>query len=104
MNLSYSSNVKYDSYFKAFFNVKLYEISSFTLNENNFLSSSKSITNGIKYDSETEKEFAQSMDINDDVEIYAKLPKTYKIPTPLGNYSPDWAIVCKKENNEQEER
>ena len=79
-----------------------FDISGQQLNENNFLSSSKSITNGIKYDSETEKEFAQSMDINDDVEIYAKLPKTYKIPTPLGNYSPDWAIVCKKENNEQE--
>ena len=77
-------------------------VSGQQLNENNFLSSSKSITNGIKYDSEIEKEFAENMDINDDVEIYAKLPKTYKIPTPLGNYSPDWAIVCKKENNEQE--
>ncbi|MDY2887786.1 MAG: DEAD/DEAH box helicase family protein, partial [Malacoplasma sp.] len=53
-----------------------FNISGQQLNENNFLSSNKAITNGIKYDSEIEKAFAKSMDINDDIEIYAKLPKT----------------------------
>ena len=28
--------------------------------------------------------------------VYAKLPRTFQIPTPVGNYAPDWAIVMKK--------
>ena len=31
--------------------------------------------------------------------MYAKLPRTYKIPTPLGDYSPDWAICFKPDAN-----
>ena len=30
---------------------------------------------------------------NGEVTVYAKLPNGFKIPTPLGNYNPDWAIV-----------
>lgn len=33
------------------------------------------------------------MDNADEVCVYAKLPKTFYIPTPVGNYSPDWAIA-----------
>lgn len=29
--------------------------------------------------------------------VYAKLPKGFHIPTPMGNYSPDWAIAFEKE-------
>ena len=29
--------------------------------------------------------------------VYAKLPRTFQIPTPVGNYSPDWAIVMEKD-------
>ena len=28
--------------------------------------------------------------------VYAKLPRTFQIPTPVGNYAPDWAIAMKK--------
>ena len=40
-----------------------------------------------------EKRFAQSLDRAEEVAVYAKLPKGFKIPTPVGNYSPDWAIA-----------
>lgn len=40
-----------------------------------------------------ERKFAESLDGADEVFIYAKLPKGFHIPTPVGNYSPDWAIV-----------
>lgn len=40
-----------------------------------------------------EKRFAQDMDASAEVNIYAKLPKGFSIPTPVGHYSPDWAIV-----------
>ncbi len=40
-----------------------------------------------------EKTFAESLDAADEVCVYAKLPKGFHIPTPVGNYSPDWAIA-----------
>lgn len=41
----------------------------------------------------TERKFAESMDRAEEVCVYAKLPKGFFIPTPVGNYSPDWAIA-----------
>ena len=49
-------------------------------------------TDGTAEDS-VERRFAQSLDGSQDVFIYAKLPKGFAIPTPVGHYSPDWAIV-----------
>ena len=40
-----------------------------------------------------ERKFAESLDAADEVCVYAKLPKGFRIPTPVGNYSPDWAIA-----------
>ena len=40
-----------------------------------------------------ERKFAESLDGAEEVFIYAKLPKGFYIPTPVGHYSPDWAIV-----------
>ena len=43
-----------------------------------------------------ERQFAEALDGAAEVCAYAKLPKTYVIPTPVGNYSPDWAIAFKE--------
>lgn len=43
-----------------------------------------------------ERKFAEDMDLADEVCVYAKLPKGFSIPTPVGNYSPDWAIAFHK--------
>ena len=40
-----------------------------------------------------ERKFAENLDGAEEVFIYAKLPKGFFIPTPVGHYSPDWAIV-----------
>ena len=40
-----------------------------------------------------ERKFAQDLDAAVEVCVYAKLPKGFHIPTPVGNYSPDWAIA-----------
>jgi type III restriction enzyme len=40
-----------------------------------------------------ERRFAEDLDQAEEVCVYAKLPKGFAIPTPLGNYSPDWAIA-----------
>lgn len=43
----------------------------------------------------TERKFVSDLDSSEDVVVYAKLPKGFSIPTPVGNYSPDWAIAFK---------
>lgn len=54
----------------------------------------KHITPYVVVDSDTEKNFAIGLERNDgDVCAYAKLPRSFKIPTPVGDYSPDWAIA-----------
>lgn len=54
----------------------------------------KHITPYVVVDSDTEKNFAIGLERNDgDVCVYAKLPRSFKIPTPVGDYSPDWAIA-----------
>lgn len=49
-------------------------------------------TDGIAEQS-IERRFAQDLDAAEEVCVYAKLPKGFHIPTPVGNYSPDWAIA-----------
>lgn len=53
----------------------------------------KSVFDAVVYDSETERLFAEEMERNDAVRVYAKLPGWFTIPTPLGTYNPDWAVV-----------
>lgn len=49
-------------------------------------------TDGIAEES-VERRFVKDLDTADEVCVYAKLPKGFHIPTPVGNYSPDWAIA-----------
>lgn len=47
-------------------------------------------------DSKVEGEFVQELDTSSEVVVYAKLPKGFLIPTPVGDYNPDWAISFKE--------
>lgn len=44
-------------------------------------------------DSKVEREFAEELDASTEVKVYAKLPRGFAIPTPVGDYNPDWAIA-----------
>ncbi len=44
-------------------------------------------------DSKNEREFVRELDASTEVVVYAKLPRGFFIPTPVGNYNPDWAIA-----------
>ena len=48
-------------------------------------------------DSTIERNFVGNLDASAEVVVYAKLPKTFFIPTPVGNYNPDWAIAFKQD-------
>ena len=56
----------------------------------------KNVQDYVFEDSKGERKFAEDLDNADEVVVYAKLPKGFYIPTPVGNYSPDWAIAFKK--------
>ena len=58
----------------------------------------KHIKKFLKYDSKVELELAKDMDKSNDIIVYAKLPRAYRIPTPVGYYSPDWAILFDNKN------
>lgn len=49
-------------------------------------------------DSNIEREFVKELDASSDVVVYAKLPRGFLIPTPVGDYNPDWAISFKDGN------
>ena len=59
-------------------------------------SSKKSIMDYVFADSDGEREFAKDLDAATEVCVYAKLPRSFQIPTPVGNYAPDWAIAFNK--------
>jgi len=44
-------------------------------------------------DSKVEREFVEELDASTEVTVYAKLPRGFAIPTPVGDYNPDWAIA-----------
>ncbi len=77
---------------------QVHEDNIFTINnfqgslEENVLKVKKHIYDYVKTDSQTERKFAQELEAGE-VSIYAKLPRGFSIPTPIGNYNPDWAIV-----------
>ena len=56
----------------------------------------KHITDYVFSDSQGERQFAHDLDEAKEVVVYAKLPRSFQIPTPVGNYAPDWAIAMQQ--------
>ena len=62
----------------------------------------KSLYNYVVYDSSSiEKPYAVELDRSEQVKVFAKLPKGFKIDTPLGSYNPDWAYVEEGDDGQQ---
>ena len=53
------------------------------------------------YDSKNEAAFAESLEKFAVVKVYAKLPRWFQVPTPLGAYSPDWAVLIERDEGER---
>lgn len=62
----------------------------------NAMRTKKNIYDHLIYDSTKERDFAAKLDLDNKVVVYVKLPKTFFISTPMGHYSPDWAIAFKE--------
>ncbi|HYD51141.1 MAG TPA: DEAD/DEAH box helicase family protein [Gemmatimonadaceae bacterium] len=53
----------------------------------------KSVYEYVVTDSKIERSFVEKLDVSDEVVVYSKLPRGFFIPTPVGDYNPDWAIA-----------
>jgi len=68
---------------------------------NMLLDTKRSIYEHVIYDSDTERKFAEALETNDGVVLYTKLPSWFKVPTPLGPYTPDWAILFDQDGEQR---
>jgi len=68
--------------------------------KNMLLDTQKSIYEHVVYDSTTERDFADRLEKNDAIKLYAKLPGWFKVPTPLGTYNPDWAVLVEEDGTQ----
>ena len=60
----------------------------------------KSVHEQVIYQSGTERTFAEQLEMNEAIKVYAKLPGWFRVPTPLGPYNPDWAVLAEKDGAE----
>ena len=68
----------------------------------NMFAAEKSVYEHVIYDSAgIERGFAEQLEKNEAVKVYAKLPGWFKVPTPLGTYNPDWAVLVDKDGEER---
>ncbi|MDD5033485.1 MAG: restriction endonuclease subunit R, partial [Methylococcaceae bacterium] len=68
----------------------------------NMLAVEKSVYEHVVYDSSgVERGFAEQLEKNEAVKVYAKLPGWFKVPTPLGAYNPDWAVLVEQDGAER---
>jgi type III restriction enzyme len=81
---------------------ELFEREELTGYLKNCLPSQKSVYEMVVFDSEgVEKSFAEELERNKAVKVYAKLPGWFRIPTPLGTYNPDWAVLVEQDGEER---
>ena len=69
--------------------------------QNMLMNTGKSVYEHVVYDSEPERDFADQLEKNDAIKVYAKLPGWFKVPTPLGTYNPDWAVLVDRDGQER---
>lgn len=60
-------------------------------------SEGSSLYDHVLYESGVEKSFVEDLEARHDVRLYLKLPRWFTVPTPVGSYNPDWAIVMENE-------
>ena len=81
---------------------ELFEKEELTGYLKNTLETQKSVYQHVVYDSAgVERRFAEDLEANEAVKVYAKLPGWFKVPTPLGTYNPDWAVLVESDGQEK---
>ena len=85
----------------AYYAQELFEQEELTGYLKNMLEAEKSVHEQVIYESDTEARFADDLEKNAAVKLYAKLPGWFTVPTPLGSYNPDWAVLIDTDEGER---
>ena len=80
---------------------ELFETKELTGYLKNMLNTTKSVYENIVYESAVERRFADQLEQNEAVKVYAKLPGWFQVMTPLGGYNPDWAVLINSDVGER---
>jgi type III restriction enzyme len=80
---------------------ELFEQEELTGYLKNLIEAKKSVYEDVVYESDVEAAFTDQLEKNTDIKVYAKLPGWFKVPTPLGSYNPDWAVLVEKDGAER---
>jgi len=86
---------------ECFYAQELYEYEELTGYLKNMIDAEKSVYEKVIFDSGIEAEFADQLEKHEEVKVYAKLPGWFTVPTPLGNYNPDWAVLVDTDEGEK---
>ncbi len=65
------------------------------------LDAKRSVYADVLVDSQVERRFAEELEADESVSAFVKLPRWFRVPTPLGPYNPDWAVVSLDEEGER---
>lgn len=84
-----------------FYAQELFEEKELTGYLKNLIPVQKSVYEQVVYDSGVEATFADQLEKNLAVKVYAKLPGWFRIPTPLDSYNPDWAVLVEQDGEER---
>jgi len=80
---------------------ELFEQEELTGYLKNLLDATKAVYEQVVYDSGIEAQFADGLEKNEAIKVYAKLPGWFTVPTPLGGYHPDWAVLVERDGAER---
>lgn len=80
---------------------QLFETEELTGYLKSMIDVNRSVYEQVIYQSDTERTFAEQLEKNEAIKVYAKLPGWFKVPTPLGPYNPDWAVLVEKDGTER---
>ena len=78
------------------YDVSIFETDRYEIPLADALEATNHIYNYVAVDSKNERKFAERLEAAEEVIVYAKLPRGFTIPTPSGNYNPDWAIAIEQ--------
>ena len=91
---------------KSYSFVDIFDLESnsevFAYLDKNAIAVEHSLYDHVVYDnSGIERDFATELDNDTDVKLFFKIPDKFKIPTPIGNYTPDWAVYVETEDEKK---
>jgi type III restriction enzyme len=97
------SGIKYEKIGASPYEMRLFEIAEVEQYLDNLVKvqkADKTLYNYVVVDSNSrpERDFAEACEARDDILFYVKLPKSFQIPTPIGAYIPDWALIKQDED------